>query len=270
MNTYIPPSRRGSCTSCGKTIQLSKTSAAEPHCLDCRRAGRAPSRAVHGTTRRWRTGCRCSPCCEAKARENRDYVVRNGYRVVARPCDQCGAEFEARKDCPTRFCSQACVAASQRKWDDRGSRRNARRRAARRRQRFERLIAEAAAGTSGGNRVWVQGDCLVCSEPFLSPGLASRYCSRECRAEARSSRSWISFEDRRAIYVRDGWVCQICGEGTSRRFTAGDPWSPTLDHIVPRSRGGSDDAQNLRLAHSWCNSVRGDLSFYTDDDLQLV
>lgn len=212
-------------------------------------------------------GCRCVECRAAKARAQREYYQTY---VEQRVCERCGGEFSARRDRPTRFCSQACVAASQRKWDDRGSRRNARRRAARRRQRFERLIAEAAAGTSGGNRVWVQGDCLVCSEPFLSPGLASRYCSRECRAEARSSRSWISFEDRRAIYVRDGWVCQICGEGTSRRFTAGDPWSPTLDHIVPRARGGSDDAVNLRLAHSWCNSVRGDLSFYTDADLREV
>lgn len=35
------------------------------------------------------------------------------------------------------------------------------------------------------------------------------------------------------------------------------PWQPTIDHLVPRSRGGSSDLVNLRLAHRRCNNQRG-------------
>jgi hypothetical protein len=47
--------------------------------------------------------------------------------------------------------------------------------------------------------------------------------------------------------------CAICG--TYQR--------PTVDHIVPRSRGGTDDPANLRPLCVWCNSVRND-SDWTD------
>lgn len=68
---------------------------------------------------------------------------------------------------------------------------------------------------------------------------------------------WILPEDRLAIYERDGWTCQLCGEPTSRRYSSSDPLSPTLDHRVPYSLGGTNDSQNLQLAHAICNSTRG-------------
>lgn len=57
--------------------------------------------------------------------------------------------------------------------------------------------------------------------------------------------------DREAIFERDGWLCGICGEPVE----ASDA---TLDHIVPISLGGADQPSNVRLAHSTCNSRRGD------------
>lgn len=34
--------------------------------------------------------------------------------------------------------------------------------------------------------------------------------------------------------------------------------APTLDHVIPRSRGGSHGLRNLVLAHRECNGARGD------------
>lgn len=81
---------------------------------------------------------------------------------------------------------------------------------------------------------------------------------------------WIRRDVRESIYERDQWECQICFTGTSNTYTVGDHWAPTLDHIVPRSKGGSDDPSNLRLVHSWCNSLRGDRDHYSDEELRSI
>jgi 5-methylcytosine-specific restriction endonuclease McrA len=46
-------------------------------------------------------------------------------------------------------------------------------------------------------------------------------------------------------------VCHLCG----RDITAGQAWD--VDHLVPRSMGGTDALANLRPAHARCNRSRG-------------
>jgi len=57
------------------------------------------------------------------------------------------------------------------------------------------------------------------------------------------------------IAERDGWWCWLCGEAIEP--DAIGPWQATIDHLVPRSRGGSNELSNLRLAHRRCNNRRG-------------
>ena len=52
--------------------------------------------------------------------------------------------------------------------------------------------------------------------------------------------------NRRNIFLRDQNTCQYCG----RRF---DPSELTLEHVVPRSRGGTSNWQNVVLACVACN-----------------
>lgn len=54
-----------------------------------------------------------------------------------------------------------------------------------------------------------------------------------------------------------GTTCHICGEPIDLAVAGPDPRAFTADHLVPRSRGGSDDLANLRPAHLGCNSSRG-------------
>lgn len=122
-------------------------------------------------------------------------------------------------------------------------------------------------------RGFAGGECAWCGEAYLfdfrTTGVIPRTCSRDCSerwASTHGHRFRPPLVQRMRIYERDGYECQICGEATD---PSADPWSdwyPSLDHIVPRSQGGSDDDDNLRTAHRWCNAVRGDLSYYTDDD----
>lgn len=56
---------------------------------------------------------------------------------------------------------------------------------------------------------------------------------------------------------RDGWVCWLCDGPIDPACPAGSPHAPTIDHVVPRSRGGRSVPGNLRLAHRRCNARRG-------------
>jgi 5-methylcytosine-specific restriction endonuclease McrA len=54
---------------------------------------------------------------------------------------------------------------------------------------------------------------------------------------------------RRALFARDGFRCVYCGTSTHRL---------TLDHVVPRSRGGESVWENVVTACSPCNLRKGD------------
>lgn len=56
---------------------------------------------------------------------------------------------------------------------------------------------------------------------------------------------------------RDGWTCWLCGGDIDPTATVSSPWRATIDHLVPRSRGGGHEPANLRLAHRRCNTRRG-------------
>ncbi|WP_084653994.1 HNH endonuclease [Nocardia altamirensis] len=65
----------------------------------------------------------------------------------------------------------------------------------------------------------------------------------------------MSWSGRRAQALRllclatYGSTCHLCG----RRGAT------TADHVIPRSKGGTDALENLRPAHKSCNSSRGDM-----------
>jgi 5-methylcytosine-specific restriction endonuclease McrA len=54
---------------------------------------------------------------------------------------------------------------------------------------------------------------------------------------------------RRALFARDNWRCAYCGSNGSRL---------TLDHVVPRSRGGESVWENVVTSCAPCNLRKGD------------
>ena len=54
---------------------------------------------------------------------------------------------------------------------------------------------------------------------------------------------------RRALFARDQWECVYCGTTGGRL---------TLDHVVPRSRGGDSVWENVVTACAPCNLRKGD------------
>jgi 5-methylcytosine-specific restriction endonuclease McrA len=60
----------------------------------------------------------------------------------------------------------------------------------------------------------------------------------------------------RTLRKRDGALCHICHQPMNFRVV-NLPRSATFDHIIPKSMGGKDRADNLKLAHQLCNVRRG-------------
>lgn len=56
---------------------------------------------------------------------------------------------------------------------------------------------------------------------------------------------------------RDGWRCHLCRRAVDRRLSGAHPKAPSVDHLVPVSDGGTDEPENLALAHWICNVRRG-------------
>lgn len=81
------------------------------------------------------------------------------------------------------------------------------------------------------------------------------------RSVNRSSK-WITLEKRAAIYIRDEWRCVYCdreahGAAFRSHKTAIYP-GLNLDHVIPRSRGGTNDAGNVVTACEDCNRRKSD------------
>ena len=55
------------------------------------------------------------------------------------------------------------------------------------------------------------------------------------------------------IFERDGWICGICGRKINKRLKYPDPYSKSIDHIIPVIRGGADAPINIQAAHLRCN-----------------
>lgn len=210
----------------------------------------------------------CGDAFEVKHRRGRprkfcDQCRKTGYERVAHPdrvCIECGSKFTPAS-VHSRFCSRACGQraadhASGPKCSDCGT------------QMWEsrdvaavpkclpcRRKSPAYSKAPKPPQRWSCGLCGAECERPTTKGQVPKYC-KACRPWVRH---WISSDRRWALYERDRWVCWLCEEAVDPELIGTkSAWRPSLDHVVPRSKGGSHDDSNLRLAHMWCNCVRGD------------
>lgn len=113
--------------------------------------------------------------------------------------------------------------------------------------------------------------CLVCGIITAN----KKYCSTSCCNKANNNRK----ETRRRAKIKDALVdsnidlhvlfnidkgrCYICGgecdwndkETRPTGIVCGDLY-PSIDHVIPLSKGGKHEWENVRLAHRICNSKK--------------
>lgn len=238
------PRRSVPCRICGQPCTVGTGSAGLPAHNRCR-APQSPQRPCslcgqifQPRKRKKRDGggytVTCSPDCGVILGSSRAAAQRSANAVgpIPRTCGVCQQVFASR-DYRARFCSRTC----RDEW-----------------QQTSRTLKWPSS------RIWVR-DCDECGAVFVARHGRTRLCSDECRR----LRNISQVLDRHYGYVynamregplldylleRDRRRCGICHKPV--RAKSGER-GPSIDHIQPRSRGGSDELVNLQLAHLFCN-----------------
>lgn len=239
--------------------------------LPCPICGRAIVQTNRGRPRKY-----CSPACQM--RRHRPNWSPDGMK----PCQQCGRAFrvaasgdrycsdECRSLRAMRSVSLACVSCGERfvarPYPGRrgstapgGIRKTCSERCAQERARVaprrpvEQWRAKARACSTCGRPMQRLGGarrCAACAGDNLRAYWRQKNATRR-GATALGRRMTI-----RDLGERDGWRCHLCGKSVSPKFRAPHRMSPTFDHLMPVSAGGTDAPENLALAHFGCNSRR--------------
>lgn len=118
--------------------------------------------------------------------------------------------------------------------------------------------------------------CSICGKAFTTLRRRQECCSAECSRKSANQKAShrkdarISAEKKidrditvKKLYTRDNGICWICGnkcdlndyEEINGTIICGNSY-PSIDHIVPVCKGGSDSWDNVRLAHRLCNTQR--------------
>lgn len=116
--------------------------------------------------------------------------------------------------------------------------------------------------------------CSICGIEFNTLQPSQVTCSNKCSNKWRNR-----LADRRInklnmvdaditlqkLFKRDGGVCYLCGgmcEWDDKEIRDGHTVHlnnyPSIEHVIPLSRGGEHSWNNVRLSHRYCNAIKSD------------
>lgn len=125
------------------------------------------------------------------------------------------------------------------------------------------------------NKKQIRYDFCNCGAA-LPIGTRAKYC-QDCRRRIDNKRhemtrrlklksAWVDSDITvQRLYQRDGGTCWLCGGACDWKdyvedngtIICGDNY-PSIDHVIPLSKGGKHSWSNVKLAHRLCNTVKGD------------
>jgi HNH endonuclease len=82
----------------------------------------------------------------------------------------------------------------------------------------------------------------------------------------------ISKETRAFVLDRNGFTCQMCGAaaGEAHPYDNGRKTRLHIGHVIDKSMGGTDEANNLRAICSVCNEGASNLTLNRPDTIKLI
>ena len=131
---------------------------------------------------------------------------------------------------------------------------------------YEKRRLEAVSATCESRRWWATYHA-TCDRGAAATAVTWQHLARQITREAEplmtaeeaiEALRWQSDSDfRRQIFERDCWTCHLCGHPVVVGATQDEPERiAQIDHLVPRSLGGSGDLDNLATACMPCNEAR--------------
>lgn len=126
------------------------------------------------------------------------------------------------------------------------------------------------------------GECVICGVKFKKSTHSHLYCSKKCQKRNGNKQREIKHKGFKnngivdnsitlnLLIKRDKCKCAICGGKVNMvdfkhdecgYFITGGKY-PTIDHILPRAKGGTHTWDNVQLAHQICNSYKTDNLVY--------
>jgi 5-methylcytosine-specific restriction endonuclease McrA len=182
----------------------------------------------------------CSNKCRIEARA-RTLRARNARNLN---CDYCSKQFIGNKQ-QARFCSKDCRAAqnlieSKAKYQKK------------RQELYPGGIRTTPCGWCKEPRTWKVGESVIQAfHPDCTlDAQRARYRIKTVKRQKVVNPSRLSADRVLQTYGAD---CSICGQTINLDIPRTSKMGLTVDHLVPLSRGGSDDIENLRPAHWICN-----------------
>ena len=117
--------------------------------------------------------------------------------------------------------------------------------------------------------------CGNCNKLFTTNISSKRYCSKQCFNQNVNRKKSNKKDKRRTalrikgitlerLIKRDNNICYICKricnendyEIKDNNFIVGKDY-PSIDHIISVYKGGLHDWDNIKLAHHYCNTMKG-------------
>lgn len=163
--------------------------------------------------------------------------------VIYRLCKFCGKQFQVSNE--TRvFCSKGCSY-----------------------KHTKKTISDSWHDSKKHRPHFKEIECSYCSRPVTVPSsFTQKIVSHpECKVERKKARNRIKQTRRRGYRAtlrnlsvenmgdRDNWTCHICREPVNPLLPSNHREGASVDHVIPLSRGGSDEPENLKLSHWICN-----------------
>ena len=203
-----------------------------------------------------------------------DYVESKKRKIRLR-CRRCGAILEREVSCVRRY-KTTCEACKERDKE---------------REKQDKARTDMARFLYVLKEYKTPKTCFCCGREFFSCYSTATYCSETCKRKAKRNRvkerdpgKYKARKHKQAhkyiqrakkygcfyeygitrikVVERDNNVCQICGKVCNpldKTWGSFGPDFPTLDHIIPLSKGGAHSWDNVQCACGNCNSHKRNL-----------
>ena len=116
------------------------------------------------------------------------------------------------------------------------------------RRQYKYCRKECQPGFTRKSRKPRQRHCIGCSKLFHPGNRSQKFCMPSCRQKSDNT----YFQTRFKVMARDNFQCIYCGHDS-------DECKLHVDHIIPRSKAGLDDMDNLVTSCEYCNLGKSDI-----------